>query len=340
MTTKHDPYASEEETKALLAPDTRTAAEQKLAAMMAERGADEQGAEAYLILRQIAVELLDEGRVEVCCGKYADCLKACTPRGKWLAEQPVDGATLAGLHASIGILSRLVDQQHQLLVEVEDVCGRDGHGGRLEDGESELIDRVRAHIETIAPGTHPRHPDDQAVDRFAAAMKDKLAKAREKGRSGWETCRPEELSRMLREHVEKGDPRDVANFAMMLWNLSAGIAAAPQPAQPQQEQQEPVARPIETNNQVEGLAKQCGWDNRRYMTPADYQIWCDRMRQFVQLASPQPAPVQQEPVAWPCVIKEADFEQNTVTLQMPNQNFWVSTGVYQLSPPSQPTNKG
>lgn len=59
MTTKHDPYASEEETKALLVPDTRSAAERKLAAMMAERGADEQGAEPSLILRQIALELLE-----------------------------------------------------------------------------------------------------------------------------------------------------------------------------------------------------------------------------------------------------------------------------------------
>lgn len=58
--TKKDPYASEAETQALLVPDTRTAAERKLAQMMTERGADEQGAEAYLILRQIAVELLAE----------------------------------------------------------------------------------------------------------------------------------------------------------------------------------------------------------------------------------------------------------------------------------------
>jgi hypothetical protein len=65
------------------------------------------------------------------------------------------------------------------------------------------------------------------------------------------------------------------------------------PAQPAQE---PVAWPIETNNQIEVLAKQCGWDNRRYMTPADYQIWCDRMRQFVQLASPPAAQPAQEPV--------------------------------------------
>jgi hypothetical protein len=63
-------------------------------------------------------------------------------------------------------------------------------------------------------------------------MKDKLAKAREKGRSGWETCPPDDLSRMLREHVEKGDPRDVANFAMMLWSLGAGIAATQPAVQP------------------------------------------------------------------------------------------------------------
>lgn len=72
-----------------------------------------------------------------------------------------------------------------------------------------------------------QHPDDIAVDRFAAAMKEKLKLAREKGRGGWEQCSQAVLSGMLREHVEKGDPRDVANFCMMLWNNGAGIAAVP-----------------------------------------------------------------------------------------------------------------
>ncbi|KVP19420.1 hypothetical protein WJ85_08000 [Burkholderia ubonensis] len=71
------------------------------------------------------------------------------------------------------------------------------------------------------------HPDDVAVDVFAAVMKDKLAKARLKGRGGWQTCSPENLSRMLREHVEKGDPRDVANFCMMLWHHGSPIVYAP-----------------------------------------------------------------------------------------------------------------
>lgn len=36
------------------------------------------------------------------------------------------------------------------------------------------------------------------------------------------------LSRMLRDHVNKGDPRDVANFCMFLWNRGEAIAALQQ----------------------------------------------------------------------------------------------------------------
>ncbi|MBN5129372.1 hypothetical protein JY420_03420 [Stenotrophomonas maltophilia] len=73
-----------------------------------------------------------------------------------------------------------------------------------------------------------QHPDDLAVDAFAAAMKAKMAEARAKGRGGWEDpaqCTDEDLSRMLREHVEKGDARDVANFCMMLHQRGEAIAA-------------------------------------------------------------------------------------------------------------------
>ena len=68
-----------------------------------------------------------------------------------------------------------------------------------------------------------QHSDDLAVDRFATAMKEKLAQARAKGRCGWEECAPADLSAMLYEHVEKGDPRDVANFCMFLWSLGQPI---------------------------------------------------------------------------------------------------------------------
>jgi hypothetical protein len=75
--------------------------------------------------------------------------------------------------------------------------------------------------------TAPQHPDDAAVDRFAAAMKAKLAKSRAKGRGGWDdpnVCSVEFLAQLLVEHLGKGNAgtfEDVANFAMMLHQRGA-----------------------------------------------------------------------------------------------------------------------
>ena len=71
--------------------------------------------------------------------------------------------------------------------------------------------------------------DDAAVDRFAAALTAKLAEARAKGRGGWNNDEPgmqQRLSDMLRAHVEKGDPRDVANFCMFLHQRGESILPA------------------------------------------------------------------------------------------------------------------
>ncbi len=58
--------------------------------------------------------------------------------------------------------------------------------------------------------------DDVAVNSFAQAMADKMSRSRAKGREGWQTCSVDVLWTMLREHVEKGDPVDVACLAMMI----------------------------------------------------------------------------------------------------------------------------
>lgn len=73
------------------------------------------------------------------------------------------------------------------------------------------------------------HPDDEAVDRFAAVLKGKLAVARAKGRGGWEDkaqVSGDELTDMLVGHLWKGDPRDVANFCMFLWERGERINLA------------------------------------------------------------------------------------------------------------------
>lgn len=55
---KQDNYATEEQTRALIAPDTRTEAEKTLDEMLERRGAWEMGVEPYNVLYQIAAELI------------------------------------------------------------------------------------------------------------------------------------------------------------------------------------------------------------------------------------------------------------------------------------------
>jgi hypothetical protein len=57
---KKDPYASEQETLALLVPDTRSSAQFQLDALLDMNGAWEQGAEPYKVLYCIAIELLEK----------------------------------------------------------------------------------------------------------------------------------------------------------------------------------------------------------------------------------------------------------------------------------------
>jgi len=57
---KNDAYASEAETDALIVEDTRSLAQRTLDDTLKFRGADEQGADTYKILYNIAVELIEK----------------------------------------------------------------------------------------------------------------------------------------------------------------------------------------------------------------------------------------------------------------------------------------
>lgn len=78
------------------------------------------------------------------------------------------------------------------------------------------------------------HSDNAAIDRFAAALKGKLARGREKGRGGWDDpnqCSDEHLAQLLVEHLKKDNPGnflDIAAFAMMLHERCAhpGVLSA------------------------------------------------------------------------------------------------------------------
>jgi hypothetical protein len=99
-------------------------------------------------------------------------------------------------------------------------------GIRKGAAQAQLAKQALRSWNTRADAPQPDHPDDVAVDDFAVKMKAKLAMKRADGRGGWEDntqCTAEFLSHLLREHVDKGDPVDVANLAMMLSMRGEGI---------------------------------------------------------------------------------------------------------------------
>jgi len=93
---------------------------------------------------------------------------------------------------------------------------------------SEYKPNVREDYYEVEPlyasprGAQGDHPDDVAVDKFAAAMKAKLAKKRAEGRGGWDDpaqCSVPYLAQLLVEHCGKVNSAvDIANFAMMVWH--------------------------------------------------------------------------------------------------------------------------
>jgi hypothetical protein len=64
------------------------------------------------------------------------------------------------------------------------------------------------------------------------------------------------------------------------------------------------------------------WANGAYKALADHAM------QEVQRLGQE---IEQEPVAWPCLIDSADFSANTITLVMQCEDYKVSAGTHWLS---------
>lgn len=100
---------------------------------------------------------------------------------------------------------------------------------KLQSAYVGACDQLGELLASVPRASQSQHPDDIAVDSFAVAMKAKLAKKRAEGRGGWSDksqCTAEFLSQLLHGHVDKGDPVDVGNLAMMLHQRGEAIAPA------------------------------------------------------------------------------------------------------------------
>lgn len=113
-------------------------------------------------------------------------------------------------------------------------------------------ERLRQQVAALSAHQSAQHPDDAAVDRFAAAMKSKLAKSREKGRHGWQAASAAHLSSLLYRHMYKADPLDVANLAMMLHQNGQAIELPLEARTPAEQQSAPerVSVPAELVQQL------------------------------------------------------------------------------------------
>lgn len=117
------------------------------------------------------------------------------------------GATRDAFHALVNETCAVIESLSAQIAELK----KDAERGHCQ------TDRDSGHI------THLYHSmaDTVGVLRFSEAMEAKLHAKRLEGRGGWnhpEACDMEDLWRMLRDHVKKGDPVDIGNFAMMIWN--------------------------------------------------------------------------------------------------------------------------
>lgn len=107
--------------------------------------------------------------------------------------------------------------------DMNGTMGKGGNGGLLSDTTL----RAAHEVQAILSRPDQRHGDEIAIDLFAQAMKEKMAKKRTGGLDIWrdnEKCSQKSLSQALAHHVQKGDPIDVANFAMMLHQRGETIA--------------------------------------------------------------------------------------------------------------------
>ncbi|MBC7168761.1 hypothetical protein [Phenylobacterium sp.] len=109
----------------------------------------------------------------------------------------------------------------------------------LDEARKVLASLTAPKPEEGETALHPATRD--LVDRFSAALADKLAKAEQKYGysdgwldSGWE----EECRRQLHHHAAKGDPRDVAAYAAFCWHHGWPTTL---PASPAPSRVEPVA---------------------------------------------------------------------------------------------------
>jgi hypothetical protein len=153
-----------------------------------------------------------------------------------------------------------------------------------------LASREEAPAASAVLALHPATAD--LVRRFAKALAEKLAKAEKKyGYSdGWlRTDWMDECRAKLMEHIDKGDPRDVAAYCAFLWHHGESTASRASPAT--------VAQPVEDAASRKSAKAAAEYEVRQWMGENDVVLKSHAYRNLIALvlaaqSAAQPYPSQ------------------------------------------------
>ncbi|AIW01629.1 hypothetical protein vB_Pae_PS44_00075 [Pseudomonas phage vB_Pae_PS44] len=90
----------------------------------------------------------------------------------------------------------------------------------MEQKKPSPVDGVIMTSLDVLRKAQPEAQDEYAVSMFAAAIRQKLQRSRDKGRGGWIDCDEDILINGFAEHALKGNENnllDLATFLMFMW---------------------------------------------------------------------------------------------------------------------------
>jgi hypothetical protein len=142
---------------------------------------------------------------------YMNPIENGPPRQYGIFNESLTPVPLPPVETSLNRIIQLLYEIKGILYELKDLA-------YYPEPESPEIEEDDYQSESVHEHATPVDfvNDTLAVFYFSKAMIEKLHRAKEKGREGWQNMSAEELTRGLMEHLLKGDPIDVANYAMFL----------------------------------------------------------------------------------------------------------------------------
>lgn len=192
------------------------------------------------------------------------------------------------------------------------------------------LDQVCVYAEALEARLEALERDSGNTDyergwrEFAPTCRAKMAAKHEQGVRGFEnleSCPPGRLQKKLIDHLAKGDPVDVANFAMMIWYRGESVCA---PANEERVHETARSMAKVIHNMVVG--QQSAWIEWRRGRGAEAAMtWVHNGLAGPGHLPPEDAPYSEQPQAWYDANQADPFPYCTICSH-PSHQLWCGHG--------------